>query len=42
MIIHTDIKVVNDLTLGHEAEAGGDGLVGGDAGHGDGVGGDPV
>ena len=31
-----------DLTLGHHAEAGGDGLVGGDAGHGHRVGGDPV
>ena len=42
MIIHTDFNVVNDLTLGHEAEAGGDGLVGGDAGHGHSVGGDTV
>ena len=34
--------MTEDLTLGHHAEAGGDGLVGGDAGHGHRVGGDPV
>ena len=33
---------LEDLTLGHHAEAGGDGLVGGDAGHGHRVGGDTV